>query len=351
MKLSIRFVVLAAAAFAALAFAGSALAAYKPIMFINQSTYQPSAAADVEIVISVPADQDATAKAVIIAPSTYQANLTAAAGTTIGSVSARVKANDLAGAILKLSGTVVVGTLTDATTAAAATQCTGTPSHTTVWILNATLQGQTLRIPVFVDAVTGGFTRLSVCFGSPYAAAGPAKAPFGAQLVLADFVVKGIFTNPAKSLVFWDSIFTPWVVNTATPNAAGTVEVRGVVPIPFKITLRAVKTRKGSVRLGGTVSSFLSLIGEKLDLYVGTKANNMKFSGHTGKVSKKNKYSFTRSRSKKAGFVQTGFGPADVTSAGCQNPLPPTLAPGGCVSATLSPTYSNIVKVPARKKK
>ena len=83
-------------------------------------------------------------------PAGYTANLTAAPGTKIGSVLAVVKAKALGGALLPLAGDVVVANPTDPAIVAAATKCTGTPTHGTIWVLNTSLQGQTVAIPVFV---------------------------------------------------------------------------------------------------------------------------------------------------------------------------------------------------------
>ncbi len=77
-------------------------------------------------------------------------------------MSAQGTAADLGGALLPLTGTVQVraanGTYLSGTTqvpiAAAATQCTGTATHTAYWVLILQAAGQTLELPVFVDQVT-----------------------------------------------------------------------------------------------------------------------------------------------------------------------------------------------------
>src|SRR5215208_3208173 len=51
--------------------------------------------------------------------------------------------------------------------------CTGQATHAAVWLLNLTLAGQTLPVPVYVDRVTTGAEtgfaglKLQVCFSSP----------------------------------------------------------------------------------------------------------------------------------------------------------------------------------------
>ena len=75
-------------------------------------------------------------------------------------MTAQGTAADLGGALLPLTGTVQVraasGTYLSGTTqvpiAAAATQCTGTATHTAYWVLILQAAGQTLELPVFVDS-------------------------------------------------------------------------------------------------------------------------------------------------------------------------------------------------------
>src|SRR5881396_1817278 len=151
MKKSLRLILLACAGFAALAFAAPALAAYNPSLTIEQSSYKLGAGITADTFIFAPKDDDPTAKLTIVAPAGYGVNLSQAAGTKIGNVVAIVKANALAGALLGLTGDVVVADGTQPTIIAASQQCTGRPANQATWILNASLQGQTVQIPVFVN--------------------------------------------------------------------------------------------------------------------------------------------------------------------------------------------------------
>ena len=106
---------------------------------------------------------------------------------------------------------MVVANPADPANVTAASQCTPGVTNDTVWVLNASLQGQTINIPVFVRKV-GPYVTQTVCFSPPQTAA------FGAQLVLADFTVKGIFTNATKRDGYeWAGIFTPYLA-TGAPN-------------------------------------------------------------------------------------------------------------------------------------
>ena len=166
MKSSLRMALLACASFVGLALAAPALAAYQPSLTIEQSSYKVGAPATADVFLAVPKDDDATAKLTIFSPAGYTANLTAAPGTKIGKVIAVVKANALAGALLTLAGDVVVANPADPAIVTAASQCTPGVTNDTVWVLNASLQGQTINIPVFVRKV-GPYVTQTVCFSPP----------------------------------------------------------------------------------------------------------------------------------------------------------------------------------------
>ena len=88
MRRFIRLAIAAGAVMAALAFTGSALAAYQPRLIVTSLTNGPNKPTTMLLEhIQMDAD-DATAKDTIYAPLGYRANLTQAAGTKIGDVSA-----------------------------------------------------------------------------------------------------------------------------------------------------------------------------------------------------------------------------------------------------------------------
>ena len=99
MKSSLRLAVLTCASFVGFALAAPALAAYTPSLTMEQSSYKPGAAITADVFISAPQNNDPTAKLTIFAPAGYTAKLTAAPGTKIGRVAARVKLLDLAGGL------------------------------------------------------------------------------------------------------------------------------------------------------------------------------------------------------------------------------------------------------------
>jgi hypothetical protein len=343
---------LVCASFVGLALAAPALAAYNASITIEQSSYKLGAPATIDVFIAVPKDDDATAKLTIFSPGGYSANLTASPGTKIGKVVAVVKANQLAGALLTLSGDVVVANPADPAILAAAGQCTPGVTNDTVWVLNASLQGQTINIPVFVRKV-GPYVTQTVCFSPPQTAA------FGAQLVLADFTVKGIFTNAAaKNAYEWAGVFTPYLA-TGTPNPAGTIEWRTLVGLPQTLTFKRVKSKPAIVKFAGVLTiAGVSASGIQLNLYSSKKAQpapNAVSAGtgkrvaRTKKLTASGKYTISRLKVKARTFFQMRF---ENYGTDCTGPSPSGLPESACKGEDLAAMSSSQVKVlPPPKKR
>lgn len=266
MNRAIRTLVLAVVSAIALSSVGTALAAYtSPKLLITDTS--PS----LTINYTQDANDDPTAKLTFYAPPEYSASLTQPAGQTIGTVTAQGTAADLGGALLPLTGTVQVraanGTYLSGTTqvpiAAAATQCTGTATHTAYWVLILQAAGQTLELPVFVDRVTAApasafaSTSIQACLPPPDVPTGtPGRATFGFKLTKVDFKVDNVFTSAGTGQPRWRVLATPYNPGKGTPNAAGSVEAQSVIGFPRSATLRkpAVKAVGGTVtlRIGGS---------------------------------------------------------------------------------------------------
>jgi hypothetical protein len=360
MRKSLRLALLACASFVGLALAAPALATYKPSLTIEQSSYKLGAATTVDNFIFAPQNDDPTAKITLYAPAGYTANITQAPGTKIGSVLAVVKAKLLSGALLPLSGDVLVANGADPTIIAASQRCTGRATNQATWVLNASLQGQTIQIPVFVNKpATGPSLTEEVCLLSPDIPEAAGGAKFGAQLVSADFSVKGLFTNAsARKGYEWSGIFTPYLPGTATVNAAGTNEWRTYVGLPQTLTFKRVTSKSSVVSFAGRLSIFdVSGKGIRLRLYAGKKANPAPnaTSGPTGKsvartksLPPAGKYTISRPQVKVATFFQLRF---ENYVTGCNAPSPTGL-PVPCNGEDLAPMTSNQIRVvpPAKKK-
>ena len=264
MSKTIRMLLLGLVGAFALSSTGTALAAYtSPSLRVTDDR------SSVTIRYTVSGSDDPTAKLTFYAPTAYSASLTAAAGTTLGTVTAQGTAADLGGALLPLTGTVQAraanGTFTSAPgstptpLAAAATQCTGTPAHTAFWVLILQAAGQTLEVPVFVDSPAAGpsastFASASIqaCLPPPDLPTGtPGRATFGFKLTQVDFRVNGVFTSPGTGQPRWRVLGTPYTPNTGRPNAAGSVEVQSVIAFPRTLRLNrpTLRTSKGFARL------------------------------------------------------------------------------------------------------
>jgi hypothetical protein len=357
MKSSLRLALLACASFIGLALAAPALAAYNPSLTIEQSSYKVGAATIADVFIVAPQNDDPTAKLKIFSPAGYGAVLTQAPGTKIGSVFAIVKAKALGGALLPLSGDVLVASPTDPAIQAAALRCTGITTNQANWVLNTQLQGQTVAIPVFVNKV-GPFVTQDVCLPSPDIPPASGGATFGAQLVSADFTVKGVFTNAAaKGGYEWAGIFTPYTPGTGTPNAAGTVEWRTFVGLPSSLTLAKAKAKRGFRLVGKLTVQGLNPKAIRLRLYSSRKQNPaptaMKGAvkgatvTRTSKLPATGKYSILRPSVKFTTFFQTRFENYITT---CEGPSPSGL-PVPCKGEDLAAVTSNQVKATKPKKR
>jgi hypothetical protein len=356
MKKSIRLALLAGACFVGLAFAAPAFSAYEPSLIMEQSSYKLGAATTADVFIAIDPNADPTAKLTIFSPGGYSASLSAPPGTKIGTVVARVKAKALANAPLTLAGDVLVANPADPAIQAAATQCTHTTTHTTTWVLNTSLQGQTVAIPVFVDQV-GPLVTQQVCLPSPDVPEAMGGAKFGAQLFAADFTIKNVFKNAGATGGYeWSGIFTPYTPGTAAPNPSGTVEARTYVGLPSSLTLKRTKAKRGVKLVGQLKIAGVDPKGIKLDLYSGKKAGPAPnaVSGGTGKritrsakLPASGKYSIARPNVKFATFFQTRFENYTTPCTGAS----PSGLPVPCLEERIAAITSNQLKVLKPKKK
>jgi hypothetical protein len=323
-----------------LATAASALAAYAPTSVGSQN------GAKTKIHITSTKADDSTAKLTIYAPGA--ATLTQPVGTTIGTVTAQVNAKAISpDAILPLIGSVIVADGTNATLAATAVACTGTATHAATWNLSLTAAGQTLNVPVFVDATAGaetalGGTKMQTCLASPDVGAACA-ATFCAKLLDVDFTVSGVFAPSSLPLATWLTLFTPFTPGTATPNAAGTVTAVGVDAKPA-VTLAAKVGKARKVALAGRVTAGgVPAPSVKVVIFSGTKKIASATTNSAGSY-------VASARFKKGSFslrATAAAGDRDVTAQACA--LVPASLPK-CVSATAAGATASSKAVRVRVK-
>jgi hypothetical protein len=346
MTRSIRLTVLACAAALALAVAALAAASYTPSMGIFQATYKPGGAGAVTIVVAQETKPpgDPTAKITIYVAPGYTTTLTQAANTTIGSVVAEVQVLDTGSTnVFTLRGAVK----TDNPAAYLGNPCAPEP-HEAVWTLNAALPGQAANpIPVYVDHTTGAeaafsSAKLQVCFRDPTLPAGdPRRPPNGTKFVDAAFTVRGVFKNPATAgNALWRSLFTPYAPGTGLANKPGTREAQAVVPMPYSISLKRSKARRGFFRLAGRLSlAGQTPSGVRLDLYgaVAKKGTlNYKFVAST--KTRRGKFVFNRRLPKRTSFMFVERPPTSTACAATLQNVP-------CSASIVSNAISRVLKI------
>jgi hypothetical protein len=329
MNRGIRAAIVAAVAAAVLAAAAVASAANTATVAVS------SVGTSTTIHVNVPQTTDPIAAITFFIPAGWSANLGAAVGSTIGTVSAQANGHDV-GLTLPLSGNVSVAS----PTAAAGDVCSpGT--HGAIWNLNLSVAGQTLVLPIYVDqtnAATAGLGpyQMRICLPPWDVPVGtPGRAFEGAQLLDASFTVTNVFTAPTAGLSVWNNLFTPYFAGKGLPNVAATFDARSLVGAP-SLSIKVAKKAKtyaagGKLTEGGTPVS-----GAAVTLLRGTSATKLaKFASATtnaaGSWAKTGKTAGKVTYFKATATVKE----RDATTTGCAQPLPASIAPGGCVSATL----------------
>ena len=252
-----RFLVSAAAGLVALAFSGTAFAAYTPSLLVAGTNHALGGSGPVVIGLGQNENDDATAVATIYSPPGYKVALTQPAGTTLGSLSGVFKVAALGGARVNIEGTVK----TDNPANYVSNPCS--PGvHEAVWVLEFTLSGTVTRVPMYVDRVTTApenafaSARMRICFPSPYIPP-PQGANSGAALIVAAFAIRGVFTNPgAKGPYPWNGVFVPYTPGTGTVNAANSAQSTSFVRLPMRLTMTAKRQRiRGSKRTFAVVTA------------------------------------------------------------------------------------------------
>lgn len=220
MRNRFRLAMLALASIAALALAAVASAGYtSPKLTVS---YAPKNVT--RIAASSAVADDATARVAIVLPAGTTVAY-AAPGSTIGKVKAQVSALALGGALLPLTGQVLVAP-PGAVAAAIQTPCIGAvvPSLTLLLALEAA--GQKLQVPAYLVPTSGasaalGSTQLVFCLPPPDIPTAMGGATFGAKFLGADLTISGLF-SPVSSGA-WVTLWTPWKPAVGQVNAAGSV--------------------------------------------------------------------------------------------------------------------------------
>jgi hypothetical protein len=346
-----RAAVAAAAAGAALIGAGSASAAYTPKLLVKTT------GGHVTVTAKVGATDAATARTQIYVPQGFSVATGAAAGTTLGTVTAQASAADLNNQILTLTGTLRA----IAPNAAAQQQC-GVSSVAATWDMHLDAAGQTLDIPLYVVTNSGpelnlGPVKLVVCLTSPDLPNGnPLRAPFGAKLISASFTSSAITAQEqtANGAGVWTSLWTPYTAGTGNPDLAGSVEaqarVEPVVQVKIGHVRRVRHVRTKTVRVKGkkvkrtTVSTTVTFTttvtqgrdaarGARIVARVNGRSIGTKTTSANGTVTQ----SFVLSKGRSTVSVAATVPDRDLGAAGCQATAAlgiPAFGAAKCVDAT-----------------
>lgn len=208
------------------------------------------------ITVSAAVADDATARAAIYAATGTTVTATQAPGTAIGSVKAQVSALALGGALLPLTGPIIVappGAVPAATQAA----CTQGVTPTAVWLLQLTAAGQTLNVPAYLLPTAGpevalGPAKLAFCLPPPDIPVEQGGATFGAKFLSAELTIDGVFSVVPTGA--WIAFWTPWQAGNGQVNAAGTVASPAAIA-PGAVTAKAKKKGLGAVVSGAVTQS------------------------------------------------------------------------------------------------
>ena len=271
MRRCIRLGLAAGAVVSALAFSGSALAAYAPTLAVRSLTGTAGQPTTVLIEHYQGLADDATAKDTIYVPPGYGVNLTQPVGTKIGDIGAILVLRQAGDAQVQVTGAVTADS--PANYPPASNQCTPGQSHEAVWRADVTVAGTPLRVPMYVDHVSAGPEAAFASAKIQLCLAGPIGTPAGAQLIDAVFDVQGVFTNPASSdRRVWRALFTPYVAGQPTPNPAGTIESQAWAAANLNLSLTAKRLKRGVVLLQGRLRVDGSGIwGPNVDIFSGSK--------------------------------------------------------------------------------
>jgi len=345
MRTSLRAALVAAAALATLAFANAAFAANTGSIAVWHTPMVLAGSQSTTLHFNIPQATDPIAAVNIYSGTGYGINTSQPAGTTIGTVDAAAFSRDN-GLTLPLSGNIV--TDDPAKHVTDSTQCARVPNSRAVWILNLSVAGNTLQLPAYVNDTTGpeqalGGYKITICLPPPDVPVGtPGRAFQGAQVLDAKMVLNGIFTTPTGGgLVKWEALFTPYNPGKGTPNPAGTFESRAFVPLPIILGLHvSYKAKTNTWQLNGrlTEGGLALPTGQLVVIYKGTSPKVLKKVATTKVKANGNWSSAGHLQPKRTSYFQitTSTAERDYTATGCANPLT-TVAPAGCVKATLSP--------------
>ncbi len=321
----------------AAALAWPALATAQPSLVVVPFSNAAGHVAATDIDLTFPERLAPAQRVDVFVPRGYRVAVGQASGTRIGTVELYAGGGTRP---TRFTGTVVV----DDPVRHLANPC-DPGTHAGVWLLTLT-RPQPVTIAVFVDAAAGtqaalGAYRMTVCFPADVV---PGTA--GSRLRTLSINLPRILTNPRQSTTYrWRALVTPYAVGNAAPNPAAQVEVRALVLLSQRLTMRARYDRRtrtvvltGRLTVGGR--------GER-GVVVDILATDRPRGTPRRFASTKTRAGGTFAVRKRIARTIYLFAFVDVYVGRCTGPR--AAAPGGCVRETTSPAFGSFVRVAVRR--
>jgi hypothetical protein len=198
---------------------------------------------------------DATARAAIYVPAGTTVTATQAPGTQLGTVNAQVSALALGGALLPLTGPIIVAP-PGAVPAASQTACIQSETPSSTWLLQLAVAGQAINLPAYLIPTAGNETalgpaKLVFCLAPPDIPAAQGGAANGAKFLSAELTVNGVFSSASSGV--WLALWTPWQAGNGQINLPGTVASPAAIA-PGAVTIAGRKNAAGRKILTGRVT-------------------------------------------------------------------------------------------------
>jgi hypothetical protein len=298
------------------------------------------ARSDVDLDLTISPDNAAPAKIVIYVPQGFSLNTGASVGSAVGSIDVHAV---LGGNPLTIPTGTVVADNPASYTANPQAQACAPGTHAAVWVAHVA----TFIIPIYVDATSGaestiGAYKLQICLTAPQATSPQV------QLTEAELnFIRTVLTNPSTPADYlWRVFVTPYVSGTSTPNPSGTYELRGADFIPAVLTFKESSYNKKKHQ--AVLTGRLLLIGKPVSgipvyLLIVSAGGNITQAAHAN-TNKKGTVTFRRPVKKTTKFAEL----VPPLEGPCGSDTP-TTAPGGCLSETTTPFFSNTVTVVPKK--
>jgi hypothetical protein len=217
---------------------------------------------------------------------------------------------------------------------AAATQCTGSATHSAFWVFVLTAAGQTLELPLFVDTTTGtaeaafSAAKITVCLPPPDLPVEKGGATFGIKLIKAEFSVSGVF-QPTTGV--WFALLTPYTPGNGQVNAAASVYSPAAVAFAALSVPRVAKVGKAKRITGKLTQGGVGVPNIKVQIWAGARRAALR---RIGTATTKAGGTFSLTTLKKVRFFQArAAAPSRGAQQVCQIQSP---FPVRCVNPTVS---------------